>query len=100
YMSAADYAIRQVMIAKFRQPATKTTRYWARDNFAFYANDGNPDRGRFPVLGSHPDLEALTRKGPLTAGDSDPARREQEAMGWTASHFQVGFITAWNMFRA
>ena len=99
YMSAADYAIRQVITAKFQQPKTRTTRYWARDNFGFYDHEGNPDRGRFPVLGSGPDVDTLSRKRPLTAGNFDPARRELEAMAWTSSHFQTGFNTNWLMYR-
>lgn len=100
YMSAADDALRQVITAKFQQPTPKIKRYWARDNFGFYNQGANPDKGRFPILGSAPDVEALSRKGPLTVGEFDPARRELEAMAWTSSHFNVGFGTSWNMFRA
>ncbi len=100
YMSAADYAMRQVLAVKFAQPPTTKKRYWARDNFAFTNQDGNPDRGRFPILNSAPDIPALTRMAPLTVGDADPEKQAQEAMAWTASHFQTGFQSSWNVFRA
>jgi Protein of unknown function (DUF1592)/Protein of unknown function (DUF1588)/Protein of unknown function (DUF1585)/Protein of unknown function (DUF1587)/Protein of unknown function (DUF1595)/Planctomycete cytochrome C len=100
YMGAADYAMRQVLSVKFTQPPTTVRRFWARDNFAFTNQDGNPDRGRFPILNSGPDIPALTRMAPLTVGESDPQKREQEAMAWTASHFQTGFQSSWNLFRA
>jgi len=100
YMSAADYAMREVLSVKYSQPPTTTRRYWARDNFAFSNQDGNPDRGRFPVLDSGPDIPALTRMAPLTVGESDPQKREREAMAWTASHFWTGFQSAWNQFQA
>ena len=96
YVEAAGNAIRQVLATKYVRPPTKTTRYWARDAISFSSQDGNPDRGRFPVLGSGPDLPALTRQAPLTVGDADPAKRELEAMGFTASHFQIGNNYPWN----
>jgi Protein of unknown function (DUF1592)/Protein of unknown function (DUF1588)/Protein of unknown function (DUF1585)/Protein of unknown function (DUF1587)/Protein of unknown function (DUF1595)/Planctomycete cytochrome C len=100
YMRAADYAMRQVMAVKYSQPPTKTTRYYARNNFNFSNQDGNPDRGRFPVLDSGPDLPALSRIAPLTVGDADPERRDREAMAVTASHFWTGFQSNWNQFQA
>jgi hypothetical protein len=100
YVDAANTAIRQVMATKFVQPPTKLTRYWARDSVQFNSQDGNPDRGRFPILGTGPDLPALTRTAPLTVGESDPAKRELEAMAWTASHFQIGNNRPWTNFLA
>ena len=99
YVDAANGAMRQVMATKFVRPSTTLTRYWARDAVSFSSQDGNPDRGRFPVLGSGPDLPALTRTAPLTVGDSDPVRREEEGMAFTASHFQIGNNYPWS-FRA
>ena len=46
YLEAAEYAIKQVMTAKYVQPETNVTRYWARNNFNFTNQDGNPNRGR------------------------------------------------------
>ncbi|MSU73288.1 MAG: DUF1592 domain-containing protein [Opitutus sp.] len=100
YMAAADYAMRQVLSVKYLQPPTTTVRYYARDNIGFSNQDGNPDRGRFPVLGSGPDLDVLMNKRPLTLGADDPERRELEAMAWVGSNYQVGMGTYWVGFRA
>ncbi len=100
YMSAAQLAVREAMAAEWLKRPTKTVRYWARENHAYTATDGVPDRGRFPILGSGPDLRALSRQGPLTVGDSDPATREIEAMAWSHSDFGTAFTTNWSRFRA
>ncbi len=101
YMSAADYALRQAMAVKLMQPPTLLKRYYARESIAYSAVDGNPDRGRFPVLNSQADADVLLRKAPITVGDSDPVKREQEAMAWTASSYVTGFNSNWQTgFRA
>ena len=101
YMSAADYAMRQAMAAQFTRPPTTTKRYYARQSMAYGAVDNNPDRGRFPVLNSGPDPDVALRKSPITVGEADPMKREQEAMGWTASSYVTGFNSDWNTgFRA
>ncbi|MSU73290.1 MAG: DUF1592 domain-containing protein [Opitutus sp.] len=100
YLSAVDSALRQMLAVKFVQPPTRTTRFYARENIGFSNQDGNPDRGRFPVLGSGPDLEAMMRKRPLFSGDRDPERRELEAMAWVGSNYQVGMGTTFGGFRA
>lgn len=63
YMEASEYAIKQLLTTKFVQPETKVTRYYARNNFAFSNQDGNPNRGRFPVLDHGPDPEVLITYG-------------------------------------
>ncbi len=95
YMSAADYALRQVMAIKWVQPKTTTKRYYAREAIAYSAVDNNPDRGRFPVINSQADTEVLLRKAPVTVGDTNPEKREQEAMAWTASSYVTGFNSEW-----
>jgi len=101
YMSAADYALRQAMAVQLGRQPTTTRRYYARESMAYSAVDNNPDRGRFPVLNSQPDPDALLRKVPITVGDADPVKREQEAMAWTASSYVTGFNSDWNTgFRA
>ncbi|MSU65696.1 MAG: DUF1592 domain-containing protein [Opitutus sp.] len=130
YMEAAEYTIKQLMTAKYVQPETKVTRYWARNNFAFTNQDGNPNRGRFPVLDHGPDPEVLITYGlggrggagiyggrggdapkgpqltgikgtqPLFAGDENPERRDKEAMGYSASMYRTGFQSEWNVFAA
>ena len=128
YMEAAEYAIKQVLAVSYVQPETKITRYYARNNFAFSNQDGNPNRGRFPVLDHGPDTEVMLNgpggrggqfgggrggppsegdaisgvksQTPLFAGDENPARRDKEAMGITASMYRTGFQSEWNQFSA
>jgi hypothetical protein len=88
YVDAARSAMRQIMANQLLRPPTTTRRIYARDSIEFNSQDGNPDRGRFPVLGNAADLPALTRTAPLTVGDADPARRELEGMAWTNSNFE------------
>src|SRR5213075_1763845 len=50
YMTAADYALRQVMAKSLERPATTTTRYYARESMAPRASNQAPERQTFPVL--------------------------------------------------
>ena len=130
YMEAAEYAVKQVMAVKYVQPESKVTRYYARNNFAFGNQDGNPNRGRFPVLDHGPDPEVMLNgpggrgggqffpggrggppsdasavsgvksQTPLFAGDENPERRDKEAMGITASMYRTGFQSEWLQFSA
>ncbi len=102
YLSAADYALRQVVAAEFIRPATATTRYHARDCFSIRnpGDDGNPDRQKFPVLDAHAEPAILAGKAPMTVGAADPATREREAMGWVQSNYSTGFGSTWGIFRA
>ncbi|MBV9468596.1 MAG: DUF1592 domain-containing protein [Abitibacteriaceae bacterium] len=114
YLSAADYALRQVLATQAKQPETKTTRYYTREERAFYgAFDVGPEvRSTFPVLGSHADEDFLLpaykrRKGvekppspePPTVGAKDPQRREQEGVGVVLSTYEPTEIH-WGRFRA
>ncbi|HEY1109856.1 MAG TPA: DUF1587 domain-containing protein, partial [Opitutaceae bacterium] len=103
YMTAADYAIRQVLSVKFTQPQTKVVRHYARDQrtltskFTGNAFNSSPDRMTFPVVGLNtpqPDVRWL--RVPLT----DPMTREQEAIGWVSSNYVTGFTYRWDGFRA
>ncbi|HWA09817.1 MAG TPA: DUF1592 domain-containing protein [Opitutaceae bacterium] len=102
YMSAADYALRQAMSVQFVRPPTTKKRYYARESFTIRGggDDGNPDRQKFPVLDSHAQPDLLSGKAPMTVGASDPAVRDREAMGWTASNYSTGFGSTWGAFRA
>ena len=59
YMTAADYAMRQVLSVQFEQPPTTTKRYYARDQrtltskFTGSIFNSSPDRMTFPVVGLH-----------------------------------------------
>ncbi|MDP3071654.1 MAG: DUF1592 domain-containing protein [Opitutaceae bacterium] len=103
YMSAADYAMRQVLSVQFAQPPTTTVRHYARDQrtltskFTGSIFNSSPDRMTFPVVGLHtaqPEVRWL--REPL----SDPARRDEEAIGWVSSNYVTGFTYRWDGFRA
>ena len=100
YMSAAQLAIREAMATEYVKPPTTVQRFYARDSIDFRNNNGVPERGRFPVLGSGPDVPALTREAPITVGDKDPAKRELEAMAWTHSVYGPAFSSTWLKWRA
>jgi mono/diheme cytochrome c family protein len=102
YLDAADYALRQAMSVELTRPPTRTRRYYARDCFTIRnpGDDGNPDRQKFPVLGTQAQPAVLLGQAPMTVGAADPATREQEAMGWVQSNYSIGFGSTWGVFRA
>ena len=105
YMSAADYAMRQAISAKLTRPPTTTKRYYAREdggltNFTPTIFNSGPDRLKFPVLDNLAQPEVRSRALPATVGDSDPATRDREAVGWMSSNYVTGFGSRWASFRA
>ncbi len=100
YLSAADYALRQVMSVQATQPPTKTTRYYARDqkeltNKINHSNQRG-DRQAYPIVGSKGEPEIYNKTAPF----SNPATREQEAMAWVSSNYVTGFRYHWDGFKA
>ncbi|HYE17590.1 MAG TPA: DUF1592 domain-containing protein [Tepidisphaeraceae bacterium] len=98
YMGVADAALRQVMASQVAPPASKTARYYARDNGSFARKmkfsvfNTRPERATFPVLASpdgqpfkpSPQADVRAHKAPLTS----PETREREAMGVVASSYE------------
>ena len=105
YMGAAEYAMRQAISVKLTHPPTTTKRYYAREdggltNFTPTIFNGGPDRLKFPVLDNQAQPEVRSRAQPATVGESDPATREHEAVGWISSNYVTGFGSRWGSFRA
>lgn len=106
YMSAADYALKQALTVQYNRPATKVTRYYAREQKSltkrFFPGifNSSPDRLTYPVLGNQAQPEVRLGTQPLTVGDKDPATRELEAVGWVSSNYVTGFTYQWDRFRA
>lgn len=110
-MQAANTAMRDVMaveLLRHELPEAKTVRYWAREEGVltrtFHGGNGrfnkqSPERSTFPVLGFEGQPEVRARRAPLTVGESDPAIRELEAVGWNRGNYHP-FHTIWNNFRA
>jgi hypothetical protein len=102
YMHAAESAISAVMAVEFVRPETTTQRFYARETPGltnFVSGNVRTGRLKFPVLGQSAEPGILRGKAPNTVGESDPVKRELEAVGWTASDYEA-FPTAWNSFRA
>jgi hypothetical protein len=103
YMNAAEYALRQVLAMRLERPPTTTRRYYARDEANFtrlFRPTGRSDRMMFPVLDRKAQPELRVSKGPFTVGESDPATRDREAVGWVHSNYVTGFSSQWTNFRA
>lgn len=94
YLSAAEYALREAMAPQPDRPVTKVTRYYARQmrSFAGLASfdnlNGTPERATFPLLDNAADAPALERGLPMTVGEKDPVRREQESLGMVCSSYE------------
>ncbi len=105
YLSAAEYALREVMARSEKQPETITKRYYAREQRAFTAHiefsqfNTASERATFPLLGNAADVAVLKKDSPLTVGDKDPAKRELESMGVVASSYEPLEIR-FNQFKA
>lgn len=99
YLSAADYALRQVTAQSLARPETTTKKFYTREEGAFVgAYDIGPEvRSTFPVLGSKADQEHL--KEPYSVGDKEPEKREQEGVGVVLSTYEPTEIR-WSRFKA
>ncbi len=104
YLTAADYAIRQVMSVQASQPPTATKRYYAREqpDLTNKINHSNQrgDRQTYPILGWTPQPDVYLKKSPFTVGAANPEIREQEAIAWVSSNYVTGFRYRWDGFRA
>jgi hypothetical protein len=104
YMSAADYAIRQVLSVERTQPPTTTTRYYAREQNTLAgkinAKNQQGDRATYPILDLKPQPEVFAKTAPMTVGAADPEKREKEAVAWVSSNYVTGFTYRWDKFKA
>ncbi len=94
YLSAADYALRQVAAHQVERPETKVARYYAREQRSFVGPmkfsvfNTAPERATFPVLdrAAQPAVRAGT--APATVGAAEPAVRDLEGVGLIASTYE------------
>jgi hypothetical protein len=104
YIDAADYAIRQVLSVEANQPPTTTRRYYAREQRDLINKVNTPnqrgDRAMYPILDLEPEPAVFAKTAPMTAGASDPAKREREALAWVSSNYVTGFRYSWDGFKA
>ncbi|MGE0885145.1 MAG: DUF1592 domain-containing protein [Blastocatellales bacterium] len=105
YLTAAEYALREVMARSEKQPETITKRYYAREQRAFTSHvefsqfNTASERATFPLLGNAADVAVLKKEAPMTVGAADPAKRELESMGVVASSYEPLEIR-FNQFKA
>lgn len=94
YLTAADYALREVVASQLSKPSAKTIRYYAREQsgftgkFKFSEFNRSPERATFPILGTAADIPVLEGTAPLTVGAKDPQKRELEAVGVVSSSYE------------
>jgi hypothetical protein len=94
YISTAEEALRQVLVASAEKLPAGPKRYYARDQgsytgpMKFSVFNSAPERATFPTLGyqAQPDIRA--GKAPITVGKSDPAKRDLEGVGVVASAYE------------
>ncbi len=110
YMSAADYALRQVLLVHADRVPSKKVRYYAREDDGLFGDrmvlinyavgNNSPVRRHFPLLDNTAQTDVRLRKAPATVGAADPAKRELEAVGWVSSNYVIGYSTHWRSFVA
>jgi mono/diheme cytochrome c family protein len=94
YISTADEALRQVLVASAEKLPVSTKRYYARDQgsytgpMKFSVFNQAPERATFPTLGYVAQPEVRAGKAPTSFGKSDPAKRELEGVGVVASAYE------------
>src|SRR6185295_4530339 len=105
YLSAADYALRQVMATHAERPETRTVRYYAREQrsytgpMKFSEFNTAPERATFPVLGFKAQPEVRAGRSPITVGSTNAELRELEGVGVVASAYEP-IEPKFNNFRA
>jgi hypothetical protein len=94
YMTAAEEALREVLAVSVERPPLVKQRFHARDMgsmtgpMKFSEFNTAPERATFPTLGFGPQPEIRRGNQPMTVGDKDPVKREQEGVGVVAGAYE------------
>ncbi|MEY4798176.1 MAG: hypothetical protein RI978_477, partial [Verrucomicrobiota bacterium] len=94
YISTAEDALRQVLVASAEKLPVVTKRYYARDQGSYTGPmkysvfNTAPERATFPTLGYVAQPEVRAGKAPMTAGKANAAQRELEGVGVVASAYE------------
>jgi len=94
YISTAEEALRQVLVASAEKLPVVTKRYYARDQGSYTGPmkysvfNTVPERATFPTLGYVAQSEVRAGKAPMTAGKANAAQRELEGVGVVASAYE------------
>ncbi len=110
YMSAAEYALRQVLLVRADRTPTTKTRYYAREDEGLFGDrmvminykvgNNSPVRRHFPLIDNQAQRDVRLRQVPRTVGDAEPQTRDREAVGWVSSSYVIGYSTYWRSFAA
>lgn len=85
YLATADHAVRLAINAAAHP--TSTRKFYAREepsmlNYLHYRfGQTAATRSIVPLVETTPEPDVIRKKQPITVGDSDPEKREREAMG-------------------
>jgi hypothetical protein len=85
YLRTAEHALRRAIHAAAH--ASQTRKFYAREERSMQGylhyrfGQTAATRSIVPLLGTTPEPEIIRKNQPVTVGDSDPERRELEAMG-------------------
>ena len=105
YLSAASYALKEVLPTQVTRPETTKRRYYAREqrSFAGLARFGRfnqaSERATFAIFDNKADVPAMMRTAPFTVGEQDPVKREMESIGVVASAYEP-LMPRFDQFRA
>ncbi len=94
YMEAADHALRSVIAPGNGKHDDRVRRFYAREQPGMtrkvFFNEFNRSvyRSMIPLLGTEAQPGVIDKKQPITVGESDPERRDLEALGVVASSYE------------
>jgi hypothetical protein len=91
YLSAAEYALREVLPKGTAKPTADIRRYYARESGAIAGKIRWPktnERDAYPTIGSTADVPVLKKTAPRTVGASKPEIREQEGVAVVCSSYE------------
>lgn len=94
YLTAADYALTEVIASSMTRPETTTVRHYARDQrylarkMTYSVFNRSPERATFAILDFSADIPVVEGKAPVTVGPSNPEMREREAFGVVAGAYE------------
>ncbi|MGJ8696039.1 MAG: DUF1592 domain-containing protein [Verrucomicrobiaceae bacterium] len=94
YMEAADHALRAVIAPGNGKHEHTVRRFYAREQGGMagrvFYNEFNSSayRAMIPLLGTEAQPGVIDKKEPMTVGESDPEKRELEALGVLASSYE------------
>lgn len=96
YLSAAEYALNEVLVRSSPEIKSTVKRYYAREQRGLWARsrfsefNRSVERASFLIVGDEADIPALTDDKAVAAGlnNKDPELRERESVGVVASSYE------------